>query len=175
MRQYKNHNNNTGMKRNTDLANRLKEVLLNGRWIANTNFKIQLKSVTWVQATQKIGTLNTIAALTYHVNYYLAGLLNVFKGGELEIRDKYSFDLPPIESETDWKYLIDEFLRNSEKFVDEVAKIPDRKLDEPFVDEKHGTYLRNIEGIIEHSYYHLGQLSLIRKMINETHFQQQSI
>lgn len=155
------------MERNTDLANRLKEVLLNGRWIANTNLKIQIENVTWVQATQKNGTLNTIAALTYHVNYYLAGLLNVFKGGELEIRDKYSFDLPPIESETDWKNLIDEFQRNAEKFVDEVAKMPDRKLDETFVDEKYGTYLRNIEGVIEHSYYHLGQLSLIRKLIND--------
>ena len=43
------------MERNSDLANRLNEVLLNGRWIANTNFKEQIESVTWVQATQKIG------------------------------------------------------------------------------------------------------------------------
>lgn len=158
----------TRTERNTVLANRLKEVLLDGRWIANTNFKIQLESVTWLQATQKIGTLNTIAALAYHVNYYLAGILNVFKGGNLEIRDKYSFDLPPIESEMDWKRLVDEFLRNSEGFVKEVTKLQDSKLDEPFTDEKYGTYLRNIEGVIEHSYYHLGQISLIRKMIIET-------
>ena len=38
------------MERNTD-ANRLKEVLLDGGWIANTNFKTQLESVKWVQAT----------------------------------------------------------------------------------------------------------------------------
>ena len=32
--------------------------------------------------------------------------------------------------------------------------------------DAHGyTYLRNIEGVIEHSYYHLGQISLIRKLI----------
>jgi hypothetical protein len=41
----------------------------------------------------------------------------------------------------------------------------DALLDQPFVDEKYGSYLRNIEGVIEHSYYHLGQISLIRKMI----------
>lgn len=153
------------MERNADLANRLQEVLLNGRWIAHTNFKEQVEGVTWVLATQKIESLNTIAALTYHVNYYLAGLLNVFKGGGLEIRDKYSFDLPPIASEADWKRLVDEFVVNSENFVREVAGMPDSKLDEPFVDEKYGTYLRNIEGIIEHSYYHLGQVALIRKLI----------
>jgi hypothetical protein len=155
------------MERNKYLANRLNEVLLNGYWIANTNYKSQIESVTWQQATLKIGSLNTIASLVFHVNYYLAGLLNVFKGGELEIRDKYSFDIQPIESEADWQRLMNEFLLNSEEFIKEVANIADSKLDKPFVDEKYGTYLRNIEGIIEHSYYHLGQLSLIKKMILE--------
>lgn len=155
------------MERSMHLANRLEEVLLNGHWIANTNFQAQIKSVTLEQATQKIGSLNTIAALTYHVNYYLAGILNVFKGGDLEIRDKYSFDLPATESEADWKNLIDEFLKNAEEFVNEVAKMPDHKLDQPFVDIKYGTYLRNIDGVIEHAYYHLGQVSLIRKLLAE--------
>jgi len=155
------------MERNKYLSNRLNEVLLNGYWIANTNYKSQIESVTWQQATLKIGSLNTIASLIFHVNYYLAGLLNVFKGGKLEIRDKYSFDIQPIESEADWQRLMNEFLLNSEEFVKEVANIADSKLDKPFVDEKYGTYLRNIEGIIEHSYYHLGQLSLIKKMILE--------
>ena len=155
------------MERSKLLAIRLREVLLDGLWIANTNFKSQLQLLSWVQATQKIGTLNTIAELTYHVNYYLKGLLNVLRGGELEISDKYSFDMSLIESETDWRSLVDEFLKHSEEFVFEVAKIHDHQLDEAFVDKKYGTYLRNIEGVIEHSYYHLGQVSLLRKMILE--------
>ncbi|WP_109301424.1 DinB family protein [Aquimarina sp. AU474] len=153
------------MNRSEFIANRLQEVLLNGRWVANTNIKEQVESVTWNQAIQKVESLNTIAALTFHINYYLGGLINVFDGGELEIRDKFSFDMPPINSETDWKNLVADFLFNSEKFVQYVQKMPDSKFDEPFVDKKYGTYLRNIEGIIEHSYYHLGQISLIKKMI----------
>src|SRR5690606_34862018 len=104
------------MERNKELANRLHEVLLNGRWIANTNYKLHIENITWKQATQKIGTLNTIVALTFHINYYLAGILNVFKGGDLLIQDQYSFDMQPIESESDWKKLMDEFLVNSEAF-----------------------------------------------------------
>ncbi|MFD2561183.1 DinB family protein [Aquimarina rubra] len=149
------------------IANRLKEVLLNGHWIANTNYQELIKSVTWKQATQKIDSLNTIAALTYHINYYLAGILNVFNGGTLEIRDKYSFDMPPITSENDWKQLIDEFLKNAEAFIFKVEKMSEQKLNAVFVDEKYGTYLRNIEGVIEHSYYHLGQISLIKKLITD--------
>lgn len=153
------------MNRSLILANRLREVLLDGHWIANTNYKEQLLSVTWTQAIQKVGDLNTIALLTFHINYYLDGLLNVLNGGKLEIRDKYSFDLPEIKAESDWNNLVNEFLSNAEKFATKVEQIDDHVLDQPFVDEKYGSYLRNIEGVVEHSYYHLGQIVLIKKMI----------
>jgi len=153
------------MTRSLTIAARLREVLLNGYWIANTNYQQQIKSITWQQAVQKIDSLNTIAALVYHVNYYIAGLLNVFENGKLEISDKYSFDLPPIQSEADWNALVNEFLSNAGEFANRIEQMEDELFDQPFVQEKYGTYLRNIEGVIEHSYYHLGQISLICKMI----------
>ena len=156
------------MENSTQLASRFREVLLNGKWIANTNFRDQLSHVDWKQATTSIGSLNTIAALAYHINYYIAGILNVFEGGALEIRDKYSFDLPPIRSKEDWDNLLNGMWANAEKFAAHVERMPDEQLEEPFVDEKYGNYRRNIEGVIEHSYYHLGQVSLIRKMILES-------
>jgi uncharacterized damage-inducible protein DinB len=155
------------MDRNTTLASRLREVLLDGHWIANTNYKEQLQSINWKQAIQKVGNLNTIAALTFHINYYMEGLLSVFNGGNLEISDKFSFDLPEIKTEQDWLQLVTTFLHNAETFASKVAQMEDAIFDQPFVDEKYGSYLRNIEGVIEHSYYHLGQVSLIRKMITQ--------
>ena len=157
------------MARNLIIANRLREVLLNGHWIANTNYKEQLLGVDWEQAIQKVDNLNTIAALTFHINYYLVGLLNVLNGGKLEISDKHSFNFPAIKDEKDWSKLVNEFLSNSEKFSNKVEKMDDSMLDQLFVDEKYGSYLRNIEGVIEHCYYHLGQISLIRKMITQNH------
>ena len=156
------------MTRNLTISSRLREVLLDGHWIANTNYKEQILSVNFQQATQKVGNLNTIAALTYHINYYLAGLLNAFENGKLEISDKYSFDLPQMQSEVNWNNLVADFLNNSEKFANQVEQMKDDTFDQPFVDEKYGSYLRNIEGVIEHSYYHLGQISLIRKMLNQS-------
>ncbi|MDA3615699.1 DUF1572 domain-containing protein [Polluticaenibacter yanchengensis] len=153
------------MKRSLIIANRLREVLLNGHWIANTNCKEQILSVNWMQATQKVGNLNMIAALTFHINYYLVGLLTAFETGKLEISDKFSFDLPPISSESEWNKMVTDFISNSEKFADKVEQMEDSLLDQPFIDEKYGTFLRNIEGVIEHSYYHLGQISLIKKLI----------
>jgi len=155
------------MTRNITIATRVREVLLNGHWIANTNYKEQILSIDWQQAIQKVDSLNTIAALTYHINYYLAGLLNAFENGKLEISDKFSFDISQINSEADWNKLVTDFLDNSEKFANKVEKMNDGIFDQPFIDEKYGNYLRNIEGVIEHSYYHLGQISLIKKMITE--------
>ena len=150
---------------NKDLANRLREVLLSGKWIANTNFKEEITSISWKQAIEKIENLNTIALLTFHVNYYLKGLLQVFEGGNLEIKDKFSFDMPEIVSETDWLNLVNEFVSNAERFINHVEKMDDNLLTQPFVKEEYGSYLRNIEAQIEHSYYHLGQVSLIKKLI----------
>lgn len=153
------------MNSTSQLAKRFREVLLDGKWIANTNFKEQLSDITWEQATTKIDSLNTIAMLTFHIDYYIAGLVNVFEGGDLEIKDKFSFDLPPIESQEQWESLLNKLWQDSEKFATLLEQMPDSKLDEVFVDEKYGTYLRNIDGMIEHSYYHLGQVTLIKKMI----------
>ena len=153
------------MNRSLLLADRLREVLLSGRFIANTNYQEQLMQTSLEQAVTQIAQLNTIAALSYHINYYLAGIINVLNGGALEIRDKYSFDLPPINSESDWLALRDEFLRNAELFTQKVALLSDEQLDSTFVKPEYGTYQRNMEGVIEHAYYHLGQIVIIRKMI----------
>lgn len=154
------------MSTTLQLAKRFREVVLDGLWIANTNFKHQLSDVTWEQAITKIGSLNTIAMLTFHIDYYIAGLVHVFEGGDLEIRDKYSFDLPPLESQQQWEDLLNKLWNDAERFATLLEQMPDSKMNEGFVDEKYGTYLRNIDGMIEHCYYHLGQITLIKKLLS---------
>lgn len=147
------------------LADRLREVILNGTFIAFTNFKDQLDQVTLQQANQKVGSLNTIALLTFHINYYLGGVNNFFEKGALEIRDKYSFDMPEIKSNEDWQKLKQALYTNAETFATHVEALDENILQKDFVDPKYGPYIRNINGMIEHAYYHLGQVSLLKKMI----------
>ncbi|MEI2271526.1 DinB family protein [Sphingobacterium sp. ML3W] len=155
------------MEKQLFIASRLREVLLNGYWIANTNYQEQLADISWEQAILKINNLNTIAALTYHINYYLKGLLAAFETGKLEINDKYSFDLPEIVNKNDWDKLRSDFFINAALFADKVEQLNAEIFDKPFFDEKYGSYLRNIEGVVEHSYYHLGQIVLIKKIITQ--------
>jgi uncharacterized damage-inducible protein DinB len=155
------------MNTTTALAARLQEVLLDGRWIANTNLKEQLLTLNWQQANQRIGSLNTIALLTFHLNYYLEGVLDVFNGGPLTISDKYSFDMPPVTNAADWEKMVRVCISNSEKLIRAVEQLNEEQLSQTFVDEKYGNYQRNIESIIEHSYYHLGQITLLKKMVTD--------
>jgi hypothetical protein len=153
------------MKLAESLANRLREVLIEGKWVTGTNFKEQIFDLDWKEAIQKVDSLNSIADLTFHVSYYIAGVAKVLEGGPLDIKDKYSFDYPPVRSNEDWKNLVNKFCSDSEKFIYLVAKMTDKELFKNFVDEKYGDYHRNIDVIIEHTYYHLGQVLLIKKLI----------
>ena len=153
------------MKSTSEIANRFREVILNGTWIANTNFKDQLENLDWKIAISPVQNLNTIAALAQHIHYYIDGINTVFKGGNLDIKDKFSFDFPPVQSQEEWNIFLTQFWNAAEEFASLVEQIPDEKLDESFVDIKYGSYKRNIEAMIEHSYYHLGQIVLIKKLL----------
>ena len=67
-----------------------------------------------------------------HINYYLSGILNVFKGGDLEIRDQFSFDLKDLKSEEEWNTLVNDFLNNSEMFVKHIEGMSESILDDFF-------------------------------------------
>lgn len=146
------------------LAERLREVFIHGKWIANTNYKEQIQALDWRLAVKSVHNLSSVAKLTYHINYYLEGLIQVLKGGPLEISDKYSFNLPDIQEKRQWDGLDDTFLENAEVFSTLVEQLSEDQLAMPFVKAEYGTVLRNIEGVLEHSYYHLGQIVLIKKI-----------
>lgn len=147
------------------IAARYREVLLDGKWVANTNYKEQLSDLSWQEATRKIGDLNTIAALTFHVGYYIDGLARVLEGGPLDIRDKFSYDFDPITNQEEWDQLRNKLYADTERYTALIAQLSDEKLESGFVKEDYGTYRRNLEAILEHSYYHLGQIVLLKKMV----------
>jgi hypothetical protein len=49
-----------------------------------------------------------------------------------------------------------------------IEQLPEQRLWDDFSDQRYGNYYRNILGIIEHGHYHLGQIVLIRKLIQES-------
>ncbi len=148
------------------LAKHFRELYFGGNW-TSVNMKDSLENVTWTQAIKKIDSLNTIAVLAFHTNYYVAAVLKVLQGGQLEAKDQYSFDLPAIRWAEDWLQLLDKCWDDARNFADAVEQLPEEKLDETFADEKYGSYYRNIQGVIEHTHYHLGQVVILKKLLVE--------
>jgi hypothetical protein len=154
------------MSTSAQLALHIRQVHFGGNWTAS-NMKDLLNDVSWQEATKQLYTLNTIATLTYHINYYISAVTEVLQGKALNAKDEYSFSHPPIESQKDWEELIVKTLSDAEEFAKLIEQIPDHKLAEDFTEHKYGSYHRNLLGILEHTHYHLGQIALVKKILRE--------
>ena len=148
------------------LASHFRQVHFGGNWSVS-NVKDNLAGIPWEQAVKKIDSFNSIAALVFHMNYFVSAVNKVFQGEPLQAHDKYSFDLPPIRSQDDWEQLVNKTLQDAELFASLVEALPESKLSEDFSEQKYGSYFRNILGIIEHVHYHLGQIALLKRATRE--------
>ena len=148
------------------IAKHLREVHFGYNW-TSVNLKDTLSGITWQQAITKVHNLNTIAALVFHINYYESAVLKVLQGSPLNASDKFSFDLPPINSADDWEKLVNKTFKEAELLSAQIEKLDETILFENFTDAKYGNYYRNLHGVIEHIHYHLGQI-VILKNLNET-------
>ena len=154
------------MENNRELAKRFSDVILNNSWVANNSYKNQLIDLPLEVVLFKYQSLHSIAALTQHVHYYIAGILNVFNGGNLDIKDIYSFDFPPINTIEQWHSFLAVFWTDAAEFSQKLEEMDENTLNSIFVKKEYGTYHFNINTLIEHSYYHLGQIVLIKKLIS---------
>jgi hypothetical protein len=147
-------------------AKHIRDIHFGGNW-TTSNIKDTLSDISWQQAITKIGSFNTIATLVFHMNYFVSAVLEVLQGRPLNAHDKFSFNHPPINSGQDWQNLIDKTLNDAEKFANLVEKLPEIKFWDDFTDKKYGNYYRNFQGIVEHCHYHLGQIVILKKLLNE--------
>ena len=81
------------MKLTEQIAKQFRDLHFGGNW-TSVNLKDTLANVDWQQAIMKVHSLNTIAVLVYHTNYYVDAVLKVLEGAPLNAHDKFSFVLP---------------------------------------------------------------------------------
>lgn len=148
----------------SQLAKHLRDVHTGGNWTV-TNLKDTLAGITWQQAVTPVHGFNTIATLVYHTHYFVHVVIPVLNGQPLNAKDEFSFNHPPIHSEADWNNLQEQVFSDAETLAQLIEKLPDEILANNFTDPKYGSYYRNLAGIIEHLHYHLGQITLLKKLV----------
>ena len=70
-----------------------------------------------------------------------------------------------LEGHPDKENLKNKIWEVAERLAKLVEEFPTEKLEEDFTDKKYETYYKNIQGIIEHVHYHLGQIVLLKKLV----------
>ena len=152
------------MKPTEQIAKHLRDVHFGGNWTASC-LRDKLSDVTWQQATTPVDSFHTIAALVYHMNYFVSATLKVLQGGPLDASERDSFDHPPIASHEDWTQLLEQTWTDAENLAAAIERMPESQLWEDFVDARYGNYYRCLHGPIEHCHYHLGQIAFIKTIL----------
>lgn len=146
------------------LARHLRAVYFGGNW-TDVNLKMVLEDVGFEEAISRVKKLHTIAELVFHIDYFIQAVQRVLKGEDINANDKFSFDLPGLETPEDWADLCTNVFANAEALVTSIEELDANRMNEFFVMEKYGTYLYNLSGLTEHTHYHLGQISLLKKYL----------
>lgn len=146
------------------LARHLRDAFYGGNWTGVHLYGL-LADLTWTEALSRQGDTHSIAALTFHIQYYVAAVRSVLEGNPLAAHDQFSFDHPPIAGAGDWEALLQQGRADVEALVALVEALPEERLQQTFVLEKYGSYLRNLLGLVEHTHYHSGQIALLKKML----------
>jgi len=146
------------------LAKNLRALYFGKNWTA-VDFRRALEDVTWEEASKSIQGSNSILTLVHHTMYYMKVQLPVFDGDELVASDKESFIHDALTSDIEWASLQKEMFDLVEKYARKIEGLSEDTFDLPFGEEKYGSYFRNIQGVIEHSHYHLGQIVILAKLV----------
>lgn len=145
------------------LAKHFNEVYFGGNWTCS-NLKETLEDITIDEANFKIADFNTILCLSYHIHYFVVVQTTFLKGLEVKASDKLSFNHHEINDEIEWQLYKNKLWKEAAEFIQLLEQLEDDVLLEDFIAPQYGNYFRNINGLIEHSHYHLGQINLIKKL-----------
>jgi uncharacterized damage-inducible protein DinB len=158
---------NTVIKTTGTLAQNLLHTFEGDNWtdvsIADTLADISFKEAI----TRTAASPNTIASLVNHLWYWNTIIMLRMKGENPVIPEENGFDVGKLNTEHDWKKLVAKTHRSFIDLADAIRNFPPEKLPDP-VSNGRSTVSRNLYGIIEHAYYHLGQIVMLKHLVKNS-------
>jgi uncharacterized damage-inducible protein DinB len=147
------------------LAQHITDVYKGNNW-TDVNINETIKNIDWKQAQQQTeASPNTIASLLHHL-YYWNGIISKRMDGETPvIPEENGFDVPYLNSEEEWNALKEKTHQSFIQLAEKVKNFPEEKLMNNYSPEINSTIYRNIQGLVEHAHYHLGQIVILKNII----------
>ncbi len=127
-------------------------------WVTD-NFKKKILSLSDDIAMNKVqGNTHSIAALVCHINAWRNFGLQKLTGNDgYDIEDNSAADWP---SPTDWSVVCKEFETCHGDLINAIKSFPVEKLNDT-VPGRSYSFIYMLNGIVEHDYYHYGQIGAV--------------
>lgn len=148
------------------IAAHIRQVYEGNNWtevcIADT-----IGNISFQQAQQRTaGSPNTIASLLHHLYYWNEIMVQRMQGKNPRVLQTNGFDVEELKSEEDWLALKEKAHDSFIQLAKAVKDFPEYKLDETYAEGK-STFYKNLQGTAEHAHYHLGQMVIIKKLLEQ--------
>jgi hypothetical protein len=145
------------MSKSVLIASRVRALFFGPNW-TETSLSELLEQNDFHQFIHTRIGQQSAAAVLFHLHYYQKAQLTVLQGGPLTAKDAESFHHPKWEVESDWLQFGSTVIDTGRALEAAIATWPESIWSEPFVKADYGSYETNLIGMLEHSYYHFGQL-----------------
>ena len=152
------------MKITETLAKNLLNAFEGNNW-TDVSIKDTLAGLSWQQVTtQTPASPNTIASLVNHLWYWNTIIMERMKGNYPNVPETNGFDVSELHDDADWQILIKKTHQSFINLANAIRQFPEEKLMET---PKTGasTINANLFGIVEHAYYHLGQIVIVKHLV----------
>lgn len=126
-----------------------------------------INNISFQQAQQRTaGSPNTIASLLHHLYYWNEIMLQRMQGENPQVPQTNGFDVEELKSEEDWLALKEKAHNSFIQLANAVKDFPAHKLDKTYAEGK-STFYKNLQGTAEHAHYHLGQMVIIKNLLEQ--------
>ena len=134
--------------------------------LLEVNLANTLKNVTAEQAYKKANpNLNTIWEIVNHLIQWRRNILERMQG-EVIVTPDHNYFVPVLDpSEAAWAQSLQTLAKSQESWSTFFESFNDEDLAKIYVNNGH-TYYEHIHGIIQHDVYHLGQIVILKKLLN---------
>ena len=145
------------------IAENLLQVFEGGNWTEVSIAEV-LSDVNYIEASTKTqASQNTIASLVHHLKFWNGVIYQRIQNLDPKIPEINGFDVDVLTTESDWQVLIADTKHSFTELAEIIRRFPPERLDTPTNFGK-STFRKNLLGIVEHAYYHLGQMVVIKKL-----------
>lgn len=148
------------------IADSILEVFEGNNW-TDVSIAQTLSDITFDDAKKLTGaSANTIASIVHHLQYWNGIVIQRMNGILPEIPAINGFDVNEITDENEWHQLIEETHQSFKTLANAVKHFPEQRLSE-YTPEGKSTYYKNMQGIAEHAHYHLGQIIILKHIVQK--------